>query len=188
MMRRDFLRWAGVGVFGLPALVRLTSGQAAIKKINLQRNYAAGRYYYDPLGLYVAPGETVQWIARREGFSVTSYHPDNDNHELRIPEGAKPFDTGIMSVGATLEYRFDVEGTYDYYSRRHEVIGMVGRIVVGSPGGPAEQPLGYGSGEGRAPIFKEAIRVFEFARAEEIVRRKTIPYPVKELERRFPLY
>ena len=87
-----------------------------------------------------------------------------------------------------MEYTFEVEGTYDYYSRRHEVIGMVGRIVVGSPGGPGEQTLGYGSREGRAPIFKEVIRAFEFARAEEIVRQKTIPYPVKELERRFPLY
>ena len=93
-----------------------------------------------------------------------------------------------MSVGATLEYTFEAEGTYDYYSRRHEVIGMVGRIVVGRPGGPGQQPLGYGSREGRAPIFKEVIRAFEFARPEEIVRRKTIPYPVKELERRFPLY
>jgi len=87
-----------------------------------------------------------------------------------------------------LEWTFEVEGTYDYYSQRQEVIGMVGRIVVGRPGGPGERPLGYGSGEGRAPIFREARKVFEFARSEEIVRRKVIPYPVKELERRFPLY
>ncbi len=188
MMRRDFLWIAGVGTFGLSSLVRFAGGQSTIKKINLQRNYAAGRYYYDPLGLYVSRGETVQWFSRSEGFSVTAYHPDHDNHELRIPEGAKPFDSGIMSVRETMEYTFEVEGTYDYYSRRHEVIGMVGRIVVGSPGGPGEQTLGYGSREGRAPIFKEVIRAFEFARAEEIVKRKTIPYPVKELERRFPLY
>ncbi len=188
MMRRDFLRLAGVGTFGLSTLVEFAGGQSTIKKINLQRNYAAGRYYYDPLGLYIARGETVQWSARSEGFSVSAYHPDNDNHELRIPEGAKPFDTGIMPAGGSLEWTFDVEGTYDYYSQRQEVIGMVGRIVVGSPGGPGERPLGYGSREGRAPIFREARKVFEFARAEEIVRRTTIPYPVKELERRFPLY
>ena len=188
MMRRDFLRVAGVGAFGLSGLVRFAGGQSTMKKINLQRNYAAGRYYYDPLGLHIARGETVQWVNRRDGFSVTAYHPDNDNHELRIPEGAKPFDTGVMTVDMTLEYTFDVEGTYDYYSQLHEVIGMVGRIVVGSPGGPGERPLGYGSREGRAPIFREARKVFEFARAEEIVRRTTIPYPVKELERRFPLY
>ncbi len=188
MMRRDFLRVAGVGAFGLSGLVRIAGGQSTMKKINLQRNYAAGRYYYDPLGLHIARGETVQWVNRRDGFSVTAYHPDNDNHELRIPEGAKPFDTGVMTVDMTLEYTFDVEGTYDYYSQLHEVIGMVGRSVVGSPGGPGERPLGYGSREGRAPIFREARKVFEFAKAEEIVRRTTIPYPVKELERRFPLY
>jgi len=46
----------------------------------------------------------------------------------------------------------------------------------------------YGSREGRAPIFKEVIRAFEFARPEEIVRMEVIPYPVKDLECRFPLY
>ncbi len=98
MMRRDFLRIAGVGTFGLSSLVRFAGGQSTLKKINLQRNYAAGRYYYDPLGLYVTRGETVQWFARIEVFSVTAYHPDHDNLELLIPEGAKPFDSGIMSV------------------------------------------------------------------------------------------
>ena len=190
MIRRDFLRVAGVGTFGLSSLswLKLASGQSAINEISLSRNYAAGRYYFNPLGLYIAPGETVQWSSRSEGFSVSAYHPDNDNHELRIPEDAEPFDTGIMPVRSTLEWTFEVEGTYDYYSQRQEVIGMVGRIVVGRPGGPGEEPLGYGSGEGRAPIFREARKVFEFARSEEIVRRKVIPYPVKELERRFPLY
>ncbi len=190
MIRRDFLRVAGVGTFGLSSLgwLKFASGQSAMNEISLSRNYAAGRYYFNPLGLYIAPGETVQWSARSEGFSVSAYHPDNDNHELRIPEDAEPFDTGIMSAGSTLEWTFDVEGTYDYYSQRQEVIGMVGRIVVGRPGGPGEEPLGYGSGEGRAPIFREARKVFEFAGSEEIVRRKVIPYPVKELERRFPLY
>ena len=119
---------------------------------------------------------------------MTAFHPDNDNHELRIPENAKSFDSGIMLVGTTFEYTFEVEGTYDYYSRRQEVIGTVGRIVVGSPGGPGEKPLGYGSGEGRSPIFKEIEKTFAFAHSEEIVREKRIPYPVKALERRFPLY
>ncbi|MDA2934673.1 plastocyanin/azurin family copper-binding protein [Acidobacteria bacterium AH-259-D05] len=190
LMRRDFLRAAGVGAFGLCSMgwLRFAIGQSAIRKINLQRNYAAGRYYFDPIGLYVTRGQIVQWFSRREGFSVTAYHPDNDNHELRIPQDAKPFDSGILPVGTSFEWTFDVEGTYDYYSQRHEVIGMVGRIVVGSPGGPGEKPLGYGSGEGRAPIFKEVIRAFAFVRPEEIVSKKLIPYPVKELERRFPLY
>ena len=189
MIRRDFLRVAG-GTFALCNMgwLRIAAGQSTVKKITSTRNYGAGRYYFNPLGLYVTLGETVQWPAGREGFSVTAFHPDNDNHELRIPENAKSFDSGIMRVGTTFEYTFEVEGTYDYYSRRHEVIGMVGRIVVGRPGGPGEKPFGYGSREGRAPIYKEVEKVFEFARSEEIVRENVIPYPVKALERRFPLY
>ena len=189
MIRRDFLRVAG-GTFALCNMgwLRIAAGQSTVKKITSTRNYGAGRYYFNPLGLYVTLGETVQWPAGREGFSVTAFHPDNDNHELRIPENAKSFDSGIMRVGTTFGYTFEVEGTYDYYSRRHEVIGMVGRIVVGRPGGPGEKPFGYGSREGRAPIYKEVEKVFEFARSEEIVRENVIPYPVKALERRFPLY
>ncbi len=190
MIRRDFLRAAGAVTFTLCNMgwLRLAAGQSTPKKINMMRNYGAGRYYFNPLGLYVTRGETVQWVAGREGFSATAYHPDNDNHELRIPENAKPFDSGIMNVDTIFEYTFDIEGTYDFYSRRHEVIGGVGRIVVGSPGGPGERPLAYGLREGRAPIFKEVEKTFEFARSEEIVRKKIIPYPVKELGRRFPLY
>jgi len=36
------------------------------------------------------------------------------------------------------EYTFEKPGTYDYYCIPHKSVGMVGRIVVGSPGGPAE--------------------------------------------------
>ena len=190
MIRRDFLRVAGAGTVVLCHMgwLKFAAGQSTAKRINVMRNYLAGRYYFDPLGLYVDIGETVQWNAGREGFSVTAFHPDNDNHELRIPENAKSFDSGIMLVDTSFEYTFEVEGTYDYYSRRQEVIGTVGRIVVGRPGGPGEKPLGYGSGEGRSPIYKEVEKTFKFAGSEEIVREEIIPYPVKELERRFPLY
>jgi len=78
------------------------------------------------------------------GGSVTAFHPSHDNHELRIPEGARPFDSGILIEGdnprARFEWIFEEEGTYDYYSRRQERLGAVGRIVVGSPGGPGEEP------------------------------------------------
>ncbi|MFW5937619.1 MAG: plastocyanin/azurin family copper-binding protein, partial [Halanaeroarchaeum sp.] len=33
---------------------------------------------------------------------------------------------------------FATEGTYDYYCMPHQSLGMVGRFVVGEPGGPAD--------------------------------------------------
>jgi plastocyanin len=193
LFRRHFLALALSGTAGHNAGFRMLRAAAAPQagqrvEIEMLRNYSVGRYYFDPIGLYLNPGQTVRWNAQREGFSVTAYHPDNNNRELRIPAGATPFDSGIIFQNDAFDWTFEVEGTYDYCSLRHESIGMVGRIVVGSPGGPGEQPPGYGSREGRAPVYKEAVRAFEWASSEEIVKLQAIPYPLGELKRSFPLY
>jgi hypothetical protein len=44
----------------------------------------------------------------------------------------------VISEGE-FEHTFDVPGTYDYYCIPHRLMGMVGRIVVGEPAGPAEE-------------------------------------------------
>ena len=59
---------------------------------------------------------------------MTAFHPDNDNHELRIPEGAQPFDSGMLAAMESFQWTFDVEGTYDYFSKHHEGAGLIGRI------------------------------------------------------------
>ena len=86
--------------------------------------------YFDPVGLYVEPGTTVRFEVASGAHSATAY-------EDRIPAGAAPFDSGVISTGG-FEYTFDVPGTYDYYCTPHRSAGMVGRVVVGDPGGPAE--------------------------------------------------
>ncbi|MEF8842362.1 MAG: plastocyanin/azurin family copper-binding protein [Haloarculaceae archaeon] len=89
-------------------------------------------YYFDPIGLAVEPGDTVEWVIESGSHSSTSY-------DDRIPEGAKPWDSGVLSEeGATFRQTFETEGTYDYFCTPHKTLGMVGRVVVGEPGGPAE--------------------------------------------------
>ena len=155
--RRTMLATVG-GVLVLP---RLGFCQTAVVRVGLA--FPRGQYFFDPAGIWVAPGGTVRWefafnggVGALMGVSVTAFHPANENHELRIPEAAKPFDSGPMNRAANgfirFEHVFDVEGTYDYFSVTHESIGMVGRVVVGRPGGPAEQPPGYGARDGRAPM------------------------------------
>jgi plastocyanin len=141
----------------------------------------------DPMGLYVEPGQVVRWRSLKGGATVTAYHPAHDNHELRIPEGAAPFDSGTLGSfwKTTFEWRFEQEGTYDYYSRPHEVLGVVGRIVVGRPGGPGEQALGYGAEEGRAPIYKRARQLLEHVTSEKIMKAKKIPFPEELFGRRY---
>lgn len=89
-----------------------------------------GNNYFNPIGLYVEPGTTVQFEIEAGSHSATTY-------DDRIPSGASPFDSGVISEG-TVEFTFDSQGTYDYYCIPHQSMGMVGRIVVGEPGGPAE--------------------------------------------------
>jgi hypothetical protein len=91
-----------------------------------------------------------------------------------------------MGSGGTLKWTFEVEGTYDYYSRAYEYLGMVGRIIVGQPGGPGERPPGYGNRNGRAVMYRDAGRLFEYLKSDEIVQKKRIPYPMDLLRRPFP--
>ena len=45
-----------------------------------------------------------QWTALRWTPTVTAFHPDNDNHELHIPEGAEPFDSGMLATMQTFRW------------------------------------------------------------------------------------
>ena len=58
---------------------------------------------------------------------------------------------------------------------------------MGSPGGPAENPLGYGGSEGRAPGWPDVKTMLAWLDPEKIVREKVVRYPMDILERSFPL-
>ncbi len=122
--RRQFLGALGAGAV---ATVGLTRSAAAQETPVVEM----GNNYFDPIGLYVEPGTTVRFEIEAGTHSATAY-PN------RIPSGAVAFDSGIISEGS-FEYTFETPGTYDYYCIPHKTVGMVGRIVVGTPGGLAEE-------------------------------------------------
>jgi plastocyanin len=191
--RRHFLFLAGSGVIGLGGFPQGGLPPGALKtsspdmlRILALFSYGRGIYYFNPAGLYVEVGQTVEWVGLRRR-TATAFHPSLDNHELRIPESAEPFDSKTMgSDNGAFRWTFEVEGTYDYYSQPHEYLGMVGRIVVGRPGGPGEKPPGYGNREGRTVMYPDAARLFEYLESDEIVQKKVIPCPLEVLERKFP--
>lgn len=98
------------------------------------------QYYFDPIGLLVGSGDTVTFKIQSGSHSATAYQKGNGPASVtRIPDGAQAFDSGILSEqGATFEHTFDTTGTFDYYCIPHKSLGMIGRIVVGEPSGPAE--------------------------------------------------
>ncbi len=125
-----------------------------------------GQVYFDPIGLHIQPGDTVRWVQANGYHSVTSYHPANDNRELRIPERAQPWDSGILlgeypAKGSTFERTFSVPGVYDYLCVPHEAAGMVGRIIVGSPeAGPGTRAFGYAPDRHWKPVPEPAQKAF----------------------------
>ncbi len=127
---------------------------------------SGGMHYNDPLGIKVEPGTTVRFVNRSGSHTATAYHPDN-RRDLRIPEGAEPFDSGVLSGrNATFEGTLEVEGVYDYVCTLHEAQGHVGRIVVGDPDAdPAPPADGL---PGRAPDYIVSV--------EEIMENDYVPF------------
>jgi plastocyanin len=85
---------------------------------------------FDPKEINVAPGTTVRWV-----------NYGQERHTVTSRDGL--FDSGPMSPGSTYSVTFQRPGTYRYFCRPHEKMGMVGTVVVGSGGNG-----GSGSGSG----------------------------------------
>ena len=204
MSRREF-GLIGLGSFGVLSYASVVRAQefgipktpdAAEKRINATWRYVGSVYYFEPFGLYLEPGESVEFynaVGSGRAPTITAYHPDNWNSELRIPENAKPFHSveSMAAAGRTkpgFRITFDVEGTYDYFSRYEEWVGMCGRIVVGRPGGPGEKPWGYGNLVGRRVIPPKVKERAKLLNSDEIVSKKSIAFPFQQFTAPYPLW
>jgi plastocyanin len=149
--RREFLKAGGLALTGLgiaPLFGARLLSLPGPKLIEMRSDALGSRVWFDPIGLYVPPGTTVRWIARENVHTTTAYHPKNDLHALRIPDGAAPWDSGfLVKSGATFDVTLTVPGVYDYYCVPHEAAGMVGRIVVGNAIGMKARPFDYWVGK-----------------------------------------
>jgi plastocyanin len=154
LTRRKFIKAGGVALAGLavPSIVDLEKGSEAelpeIVKIYMKSDPQGSEVWFDPIGVYIKPGQTVRWIVMENVHTTTAYHPKNDMHSSRIPESATPWDSGfLVNKGDHFDVTLTVEGVYDYFCMPHEQAGMVGRIVVGKPGGPGALPFDYFKGK-----------------------------------------
>ena len=155
LARREFLRAGGLTLVGLGAasIPRASAAAclgpwphsaAALEVIEMRSDALGSHVWFDPIGLHVECGTTVRWIVRENVHTTTAYHPRNDKHSLRIPEGAMPWDSGyLVQPGEHFDVTLTVPGVYDYYCTPHEAAGMVGRIVVGNSRGPGAEPFDY---------------------------------------------
>lgn len=159
MERRQILKTAGIlstgGVIGIAGCSGSGNGEGSGEPTTTETQESAGgsgdsntvlmvtegsEYYFDPIGLFVESGETVTFEIQSGSHSATAYKEGTSLAKVtRIPESAETFNSETLSEqGATYEHTFETTGTYDYFCIPHKTLGMVGRIVVGEPGDPAE--------------------------------------------------
>ena len=131
--RRSVLGMGGgiVATLSLPALAR---AQETVE-IAMAGRRDGSRVWFDPIGVRIEVGQAVRWTNRDVGNShtATAYHPKIADRPLRIPQDARPWDSGYLLPDDTFSMTLMVPGVYDYYCIPHEMAGMVGRIVVGEP-------------------------------------------------------
>lgn len=175
--RRAVLRAGGLALPGVAAPAILRPARAGVVEIRLRSDARGTSVWFDPIGLLIEPGQTVRWVNESNVHTSTAYHPANDRHALRIPEAAEPWDSGyLVEPGDRFEVTLTVPGVYDYFCAPHEAAGMVGRIVVGEPGGPGTLPFDYFEGDPARdwrPVPKAAQAAFptiELIMSEHVVR------------------
>jgi plastocyanin len=90
-------------------------------EIHMKSDLAGGVVGFDPVGVFVQPGQIVRWVCDANVHTTTAYSPKNDNHSLRIPENAEPWGSDFLMPGGSFEVKLTVEGMYDYYCVPHEM-------------------------------------------------------------------
>jgi plastocyanin len=88
---------------------------------------------FDPEKVTIKAGEAVRWMNETGGPSHTvttdpSAVQNEDNVE--IPKGAKPFSSDVIGEGKSFQHTFKVPGTYRYACAPHEGSKMLGEVVV----------------------------------------------------------
>ena len=117
---------------------------------------------FDPVGVFLQPGQLVRWICDANVHTTTAYSPTNANHSLRIPETAASWASDSLLPGQIFDVTLTDEGVYDYFCAPHEMAGMVGRLIVGKAVGPGSLPFDYFVAQGRAwtPVSPAAQKAF----------------------------
>src|SRR3954454_1741128 len=173
MSSRRRLLAGGAFLLAAPALPRrVLAAPAALVEVRMRSDPDGAHVGFDPIGLKIVPGTAVRWVVEANVHTTTAYHPANGGHPLRIPEHAQPWDSDyLVEPGQTFEVVLTVEGVYDYFCTPHELAGMVGRIIVGRPGGPGALPPGANV----PPAARAAFPSIEQIMAEGSVRSSGTP-------------
>ena len=178
MLTRRTILGAGGGVLA-SSILSDRSCAADKVDIHMRSDAAGGVVGFDPVGMLLQPGQTVRWICDANVHTTTAYSPKNDDHSLRIPTDAQAWASDFLLPGQHFEVKLTVEGVYDYYCAPHEMAGMVGRLIVGHPGGPGTLPFDYFRSPGKNWQLVPPAAQKAFPKIEDIMQRKIVPSALK---------
>ena len=137
--RRRVLAGAG-GLLLVVAPVLRRAPAAGLVEVRMRSDPDGAQVGFDPIGLKVAPGTTVRWVVEANVHTTTAYHPANGGHPLRIPERAAPWNRTIWWTRPGLRSHAVSRGRLRLFLPAARGGRIVGRIVVGRPGGPGASP------------------------------------------------
>jgi plastocyanin len=87
---------------------------------------------FEPASIKLKAGQTVMWKNSSHEVHTVTADPRVaiDAKDVRLPKGAKQFDSGFLNPGQTYEQTFRTPGTYRYVCTLHEAQHMIGQIIV----------------------------------------------------------
>jgi plastocyanin len=183
MVTRRILIGAGAGLLACAELSRPIRAEkpARIIEIHMKSDPMGSVVGFDPVGVFLEPGQKVRWVCDANVHTTTAYSPKNGHHSRRIPRDAVPWASDFLQSGQSFEVTLTVEGVYDYFCAPHEMAGMVGRLVVGKAIGPGTLPFDYYEANGKhwMPVPAAAQRTFPAIDAimSQKVVRSTLFFP-----------
>lgn len=178
LSRRGFLAVSGGLLEAASGVSLARAAPAAMAEIHMKSDQSGAVVGFDPVGLLLAPGQTVKWVCDANVHTSTAYSPKNANHSLRIPKDAESWDSDFLLPGQSFEVTLTEEGVYDYYCAPHEMAGMVGRLIVGKPIGPGSLPFDYFKAEGKDWASAPEAAQKAFPPIEVIMRERVVRSPL----------
>jgi len=137
-MKSRFLKIFGGLFLVISSLFWLgTAKQNEASKVNVDKNEPAvvigmtNTLNFDPDTVRIKVGQTVRWENNSLLVHSVTADPSKETKEssASLPDGAKPFDSGMMDPKQTFEHTFKVAGTYNYFCIPHEAM-MTGVVIV----------------------------------------------------------
>ncbi len=132
-VRRGFLKLLTV-TLGSGLVAPLLASCSPQNKDDYQVNIVIDQsvIQYSPDTLKIPRGATVTWLNQSYYSQSATCDPSKAGHgaAAKLPKGAQPWSSGTLYPGQRYTRKFDVPGTYVYFSLPRLGPGTMGTIIV----------------------------------------------------------